>query len=200
MPASPEQKPSPSPLDPAGLLVAEYSYIAQTAFQANEDRARVSQLYFVTFGTLIAALVTTQLNNVDLQQVYPLFAFFFLAIFVYGLLTMLQLARLRLAWMESVRAMNQIKDELVRDRLLKKSYFRWTLETIPPAFKLDSISFIMALTVALLSGVALGSAAAFYRLAHRDGRRAVAVRLCRWAVRRSLLLILVYWLPLRSHR
>ena len=198
MSPSPEQK--PPLLEPAGLLAAEYSYIAQTAFQANEDRARVSQLYFVTFGTLIAALVTTQLDNVDLKQVYPLFAFFFLAIFVYGLLTMLQLARLRLAWMESVRAMNQIKDELVRDRLLKKGYFRWTLETIPPAFKLDSIGFIMALTVALLSGVALGSAVAFYRLAQGAGAVPWLLSLAVGLIGAALLLTLVYWLPLRSQR
>ncbi len=197
MPTSPDSK--APPLDPAGLLAAEYSYIAQTAFQANEDRARVSQLYFVTFGTLIAALVTTQLDNVDLQGVYPLFAFFFLAIFVYGLLTMLQLARLRLAWCESVRAMNQIKDELVRDRLLKKSYFRWTLETIPPVFKLGSISFIMALTVGLLSGVALGSAAAFYRLAQGLGAVPWLMSLAVGLVGAVLLLVLVYWLPLRAH-
>ena len=30
------------------LLVAEFNYIANAAFQANEDRARVSQFFFVT--------------------------------------------------------------------------------------------------------------------------------------------------------
>ena len=44
------------------LIVAEFNYIAQTAFQANEDRARVSQLFFVTFGTVIAALYSSQLS------------------------------------------------------------------------------------------------------------------------------------------
>jgi hypothetical protein len=29
-------------LDPYAILIAEFQYIAQTAFQANEDRARVS--------------------------------------------------------------------------------------------------------------------------------------------------------------
>ena len=197
---SPEQKPSSPPLEPASLLAAEYSYIAQTAFQANEDRARVSQLYFVTFGTLIAALVTTQLDNVDLKQVYPVFTFFFLAIFVYGLLTMLQLARLRLAWVESVLAMNQIKAELVRSGLLDQSYFRWNQSTIPPAFKLNSIGFILALTVALLSGVALGSAAAFYQLAQGAAAVPWLLGLAIGLLTAALQLILAYWLPLRAHR
>jgi len=30
------------------FLVAEFNYIANAAFQANEDRARVSQFFFVT--------------------------------------------------------------------------------------------------------------------------------------------------------
>ena len=32
------------------LLAAEYSYIAQTANQANEDRARVSSFYLLAVG------------------------------------------------------------------------------------------------------------------------------------------------------
>jgi len=38
------------------ILIAEYAYIAKSAFQANEDRARVSTYYVVTFGTLYFAL------------------------------------------------------------------------------------------------------------------------------------------------
>jgi len=33
------------PLDPNEILVAEFNYIASTAFQTNEDRARVSNYY-----------------------------------------------------------------------------------------------------------------------------------------------------------
>jgi hypothetical protein len=113
---------------------------------------------------------------------------------------MLQLARLRLAWVESVRAMNQIKEALVSSGLLDKSYFRWTLETIPPAFKLNSISFISAFTVGLLSGVALGSAVAFYRLALGASSVPWLSGLTVGLLGAALLLILVYWLPLRAHR
>ena len=34
------------------ILKAEYGYIADTVFQANEDRSRVTSFYFVTVGSL----------------------------------------------------------------------------------------------------------------------------------------------------
>jgi hypothetical protein len=37
-------------LYPAEILVAEFNYIASTAFQANEDRARVSNYYLMSAG------------------------------------------------------------------------------------------------------------------------------------------------------
>ena len=35
-------------LDVNDILIAEFNYIASTAFQANEDRARVSNYYLMT--------------------------------------------------------------------------------------------------------------------------------------------------------
>jgi hypothetical protein len=48
-------------LSPGEMLQSEFTYIAQTAFQANEDRARVTTLYLVNLGGLVAALVSSQL-------------------------------------------------------------------------------------------------------------------------------------------
>jgi hypothetical protein len=45
------------------LLAAEFDYIAQTAIQANEDRARVSSFYLIAVGSLVAALFGTQYVN-----------------------------------------------------------------------------------------------------------------------------------------
>jgi hypothetical protein len=42
------------------ILAAEYNYAAQTAFQANEDRARVTSFYLVTVGSFLAAILSTQ--------------------------------------------------------------------------------------------------------------------------------------------
>ena len=46
----------PDTLSPDEMLIAEYNYIAQTAFQANEDRSRVTSFYFVSVGSLVAFL------------------------------------------------------------------------------------------------------------------------------------------------
>lgn len=162
----PTPSPPPNPLSlAADLIVAEHSYIAQTAFQANEDRARASQYFFVTFGTLIAALLSVQVPGVNPERLYTTFVIIFAVLTALGLITILELVRLRQAWLESVRAMNQVKEQLiVRDPALA-AYFRWRMDTVPPAFKLRSFGFLQAVSVALLSGLSLGAAVAFGALA-----------------------------------
>ena len=147
------------------IIAAEYGYVAQTAFQANEDRARAWQYFFVTFATLIAALLSTQVEGIDQRQLYLTFVVIFTLLAALGLITILQLVRLRQAWLESVRAMNQIKERLIADDPSLADYFRWRNATIPAAFKWHSFGFLQALSVALLSGLALGAAVAFGALA-----------------------------------
>ena len=147
------------------IISAEYGYVAQTAFQANEDRARAWQYFFVTFATLIAALLSTQVEGIDRRQLYLTFVVIFSLLAALGLITILQLVRLRQAWLESVRAMNQIKARLIADDPALATYFRWTNDTIPPPFKPRSFGFLQGLSVALLSGLAVGAAVAFGGLA-----------------------------------
>jgi hypothetical protein len=160
---------SPPPPNPPALandiIAAEHGYIAQTAFQANEDRARASQYFFVTFGTLIAALLSVQLPGVNPGQLYWTFVIIFVLLSGLGLITILELVRLRQAWLESVRAMNQVKEQLIARDPALAGYFRWRMDTVPPAFKLRSFGFLQAVSVALLSGLSLGAAVAFGVLA-----------------------------------
>lgn len=150
------------------IIAAEFGYIAQTAFQANEDRARAWQYFFVTFATLIAALLSTQVAAAVRQQLYLTFVIIFSLLAVLGLITVIQLVRLRQAWLESVRAMNQIKERLIADDPKLAGYFRWRVETIPPAFKWRSFGFLQAMSVGLLSGLAAGAAMAFGALARGE--------------------------------
>ena len=147
------------------IITAEYGYVAQTAFQANEDRARAWQYFFVTFATLIAALLSTQVDGINQDQLYWTFVVIFALLAAQGVITILQLVRLRQAWLESVRAMNQIKAKLIADDPALADYFRWTNATVPAPFKLRSFGFLQALSVALLSGLAVGAAVAFGGLA-----------------------------------
>ena len=47
-------------LNPNTILQAEFEYIATTATQSNEDRAKVTSFYFVTVGSLLAAIFGAQ--------------------------------------------------------------------------------------------------------------------------------------------
>jgi hypothetical protein len=180
------------------VIAAEYGYIAQTAFQANEDRARAWQYFFVTFATLIAALLSTQVAPAARQQLYWTFVVIFALLAVLGLITVLQLVRLRQAWLESVRAMNQIKERLIAADPALADYFRWRNDTIPAAFKWRSFGFLQAISVALLSGLAVGAAMAFGSLA--GGATVVPWAICLAAagVAAGGILWLGYVWPLRN--
>jgi hypothetical protein len=100
---------NPLPIEFDELLAAEFDYIAQTAIQANEDRARVSSFYLIAVGSLLAALFSTQFFDPTSpsQTVNLMFSGLFALLMLLGASTVMQLARLRAAWHESALAMNQ---------------------------------------------------------------------------------------------
>jgi len=148
-----------SDLDPSQILIAEFNYIAETAFQANEDRSRVSSFYFVTAGAAIGALLSSQLEPSILPAVYAAFAGGFLILTVVGLLTLLQLARLRIAWQDSARAMNVIKDFYLQHagQLQIDAAFLWRMETLPEGRNYQTVAFLLALSIL---AIAWGTSAA----------------------------------------
>ena len=145
---------------PDDILVAEYEYIAATAHDANEVRSRVASFYFVSAGSIVAAILGTQFAKDSLRSVAPAFSILFLVLTILGALTIAQLARLRAAWHESIEAMNQIKDFYISKFPDTESAFKWRVKTIPLTDKPYSIANLIALEVALLG--ALTTAAAFY--------------------------------------
>src|SRR5512141_2224234 len=160
---------SAQPLNDEVLLKGEFEYIVQTAFQANEDRARVSSFYLVAVGSLVAALFSTQLTDRNTTPGLISWAFFalFLVLTVLGTLTILQLARLRATWHDSLLAMNQIKDYWLQkspDKQLEQA-FRWDSQTLPRKFKVRSVSYFQAVEVALLSALTFGTGVYFLQQA-----------------------------------
>ena len=145
------------------LLAAEYDYIAQTANQANEDRARVSSFYLIAVGSLVAALFGTQLFDVDkfTQAVKIMFSGLFVLLTLLGTSTIMQLARLRSAWYESMLAMNQIKAFAMSQNPELKQAFRWKAETLPAKYKQGSVSYYQAFEVALIGGLMFAAATFF---------------------------------------
>ncbi len=159
------------------LLKAELDYITQTAFQANEDRARVSSFYLVAVGSLVAAVFSTQLLDRSLDPALIAWAFsaLFFVLTVLGTLTTLQLARLRAAWHDSMLAMNQLKDYWLRqsrDKHLKEA-FRWDAASLPQKYKTNSVSYFQALEVALLSGFTFGAGVFWLQQANILKRRPI---------------------------
>lgn len=138
--------------------MAEYNYIAQSAFQANEDRVRAWQYFFVTFGTLIAAVLSAQFGQPGVGQLAWVFVIVFGLLSLLGLITVIQLARLRQAWLESVWAMNRLKARAIAEAPDLAGYFVWTNASAPPPFKRYSFGFMQAMSVALLGGLAAGAA------------------------------------------
>ena len=161
-----EPKSTDKPLDPNAILTAEFNYIAQTAFQANEDRARVTNFYLITLGGFVAAILGMRFESLLVPHVYWAFVALFTILAVASLLTLLQLVRLRQAWFASVSAMNHLKDYYARhvaDAQLEEA-FAWKTRTLPARYKPWSVGYLLALQVALLGGAALGAALIFVGL------------------------------------
>lgn len=151
------------PLNAAEILIAEYQYAAHCAFQAHEDRARVSSYYLVSAGTAVAAILGVQQEEV-LPSITTGFAAIFAVLFFVGILTLLQMIRLREAWYESAAAMNLIKEYYVKaycDVDLVKA-FAWTNKTLPMRAKAWSVAFLLALSVMLIDSCAVGGSIIFY--------------------------------------
>ncbi|UCG25504.1 MAG: hypothetical protein JSW55_05810 [Chloroflexota bacterium] len=149
------------------ILAAEFEYIAQTAFQTNEDRAKVSTMYVLTVGSFLAAMLGLRTDLLQTQFIFLAFAILFALLSLNAGITLLQLVRLRQAWYDSVQAMNQIKDYYVHnlDDLPLDGAFRWRQSTLPVKFKPWSVSFLMALQVTILGGAAVGATMVFAGLA-----------------------------------
>jgi hypothetical protein len=145
------------------ILAAEYEYIAHTAFQTNEDRAKVSTFYVLTVGSFLAAMLGLQTDLLQTRFIYLAFAILFAILGLNAALTMLQLVRLRQAWYDSVQALNQLKDfyaEHLTDMPLNDA-FRWGQSSLPTKFKPWSVSFLLALQVTILGGAAAAAAVIF---------------------------------------
>ncbi len=185
-------------LSSEALLQTELNYLSQTAFQANEDRARVTSFYLVAVGSLVAALFSTQLFNEKFDPAFVAISFsgLFLILTVLGGLTTLQLARLRHAWYDAAQAMNQLREywlSQAEDSHLAQA-FRWNTSTLPPKYKTNSVSFYQALEVALLSGMTFGASIFFFQ-------RGIGVNLPVWNWIFSITLgILIFFIQLLIYK
>jgi hypothetical protein len=157
------KKPS---IDISQLLAAEYAYIAQTAAEAHEDRARVSSFYLVAVGSLVAAIFGAQVfdRGAFTPVSAALLGILFTLLTFLGTSTIIQLARLRQAWYDSMKAMNKIKEFAMKHNPELEEAFLWKSSSLPKPNKKKSISFYQVFEVSVISGLMLGAAIFFFLL------------------------------------
>lgn len=190
-----ELTPNPA-LDLNEMLIAEFNYVTQTAFQANENRARVVAFYLSSVASLGLAICSIQLQSTEYNFYWAFVALFGILI-IWGFLTLLQLVRLRLAWYDSVQAMNQIKKYYVErvpidDEDILKA-IRW--RDAPARFRIWSISALIAFQVSMMGGVMAGAAVMFWGFEKGFWwwEPAIITGLSFWAIQ-----LLLYWSLLRN--
>jgi len=153
-------------LDPNPILIAEFNYAQQSTFQANEDRVRVLNFLLANVGTFIAAIT---LPNITKIFGYAFFAVMFVGLFIVGLISLLELIKLRISWIASVKAMNQIKEYYIKHGGHNdlSSAFAWKTNAIPKKNKVWSIAFMIGLTIILINSGAMAAIVILLGLANQ---------------------------------
>lgn len=149
------------------ILKLEFEYANKTAEQAQDDRTAIMNMYLLLVGGVgsIAVALPQFAGASGIVLPDEAYALLFGLLALTGFFVLLKLVRLRQAWYDSARTMNQIKDFYIARFAGLDKAFRWRTETIPPPGRPWTITFNLALLVAVMDSVAL--AIAVYFLAPR---------------------------------
>ena len=156
-PPPPEKSPRMKPLSSADILKMEFEYARFTASEAMQDRHTMVNFYLLAFGVIATGVLAILSGETDLpHSIGSLLLWILCAV---GWLYFLKIIRLRQAWHESARAMNQIKeffiqhDEHFEPEELRYA-FRWQAHTLPSPDKPWTVFFYSAVLIALLDSMA----------------------------------------------
>jgi VanZ family protein len=148
------------------MLLEEFNYVSVTAYQAMEDRARISSFYYLLLGVLASGLAAVYqfsggTRNIPLSLVTIL-------LFIGALISIsffVTLIRLRQAYKESLLTMNVIKefyiDQFKQQIPAIEQAFRWRLATMPKGERIGSVTFMIAALNAFIGSLCLGAAVFF---------------------------------------
>jgi hypothetical protein len=153
---SPAQK-APGELDASDILGWEFQYAQSAASEAMEQRHTLVNFYLLVAG--VAASAVAAILGGDLARLRALGAVLLWVLCGIGWLYFLAIIRLRQAWHDSARAMNQIKEFYIQHtREFKpdvlRTAFRWKDNTLPPAEKAWTVFFYSAMVVSFIDSVA----------------------------------------------
>ena len=162
-PPPPEKPPPAKPLSSADILKLEFEYARITASEAMQDRHTMVNFYLLAFGVIATGVITILSRQADLSQSIGTLLLWILC--AVGWLYFLKIIRLRQAWHDSARAMNQIKEFYLQhnehfDPEELRPAFRWQPHTLPSPDKPWTVFFYSAVLIALLDSMAyvLGAA------------------------------------------
>ena len=167
-PAPPAQvSPGEDVLDPSDILGWEFEYARFTASEAMRDRQSMVNFYLLAVGFIASAVVTVVGKESAVPETAGTLLLWTLCSI--GWLHFLKIIRLRQAWYDSARAMNQIKEFYIRhtkdftsDSL--RDAFRWQTHTLPAPGKPWTVFFYSAMLITLLDSVAYVAGAALIDL------------------------------------
>src|SRR6266487_4866541 len=138
------------------MLLEEFNYASLTAYQAMEDRARISSFYYLLLGVLASGLAAIyQFSNG--AHAIPQFIVVTLLLIaaIVSVTFFITIIRLRQAYRESVLCMNVMKEFYIQQFKQQmptiEHAFRWRLRTIPLGERIGSVTFMFGYLNALRS-------------------------------------------------
>ena len=148
------------------MLLEEFNYVSVTAYQAMEDRARISNFYYLLLGVLVTGLAAIYQFSGGIQKVpLSLVTILLLVGAAISVSFFVTLIRLRQAYKESLLTMNVIKefyiDQFKQQMPAVEHAFRWRLATMPKGERAGSVTFMIAALNAFIGSLCLAGAVFF---------------------------------------
>src|SRR5260370_22056355 len=145
------------------MLLEEFNYAGVTAYQAMEDRARISSFYYLLLGVLASGLAAIYQLGGGTHNVPPLLvATLLLIAFLISICFFVTLIRLRQAHKVSIIAMNVIKEfyieQFKQQMPAVEQAFHWRFETMPKGERIGSVTFMIASLNAFIGSLCLAGA------------------------------------------
>jgi len=145
------------------MLLEEFNYVSVTAYQAMEDRARITSFYYLLLGVLASGLAASyQFSGGSRNIPLSLITILLLIGALISISFFVTLIRLRQAFKESLLTMNVIKefyiDQFKQQMPAIEQAFRWRLATMPKGERVGSVTFMIAGLNALIGSLCLAGA------------------------------------------
>jgi hypothetical protein len=161
----PDPKPPPPPPAQAGqkqlaaseILGWEFQYAQTTASEAMDQRHTLVNFYLLVAG--VAASAVAAILGGDMARLRGPGAVLLWVLCGIGWLYFLAIIRLRQAWHDSARAMNQIKEFYIQHAKdfepdVLRAAFRWKADSLPRPEKAWTVFFYSAMLISFIDSVA----------------------------------------------